>query len=713
MRTPRGLRVLSLLLAALCGSCARCDSRANNAAPHEAAVAATSRALREPETIRRDGNHLEAAASQYLREHGHDPVEWYPWGDEALALAAAEDKPIFLSIGYSACHYCHVMHDEVFAKDDVARLLNERFIAIKVDREERPDLDSTYMAALSRFTGSPGWPATLFLTAQKDPFFGATYVQHDRFLDIAARAATLWKDHEGGALSILPIKDELGDGILAKGTTLGVDELRSYATTATQEMDLLRGGLKGSAKFPMPPRLSFLLHATRKWDLPELGSALRVTLGAIAKGALRDPISYGFHRYTTDPAWSVPHYEIMLYDVAQLATLYFEAAVALSEPSYTDIGKETLAFLEDDMRVRGSGFAASFDADTDGEEGAAWRWSNRELADLLGADSVPIAALLGVGAAKVAPARWKSMAVVARETGRTESELGTLWQSARPRLHAARAKLLRRDDKIVASWNGLAIVAFCTGFTATGNTGYRDTAVAVGDALWSSHHDKRGTLTRTVSGTDAFAADYGDLAAGYLALFSATTDEKWLARADELLLEARALEATDGGFYEGRSELGKTIRTDDGVEPSGTAALLGALFRRQTVGAKDGLPAPQVRAFAKYGNTLRAVKLGAAAWLDVALLDAGPVYQVVIAGAPPDAAPLVNAFGRTLPPWASMLRVSGDGAAASLAASLPGLAGKTKGQGATRAFVCDRSVCLGPTSDPVIFREQLLRGWQR
>jgi len=655
-----------------------------------------------------------------LREHSHDPVDWFPWSDEALALAVKEDKPIFLSIGYSSCHFCHVMHDEVFVKDDVAQLLNERYIAIKVDREERPDIDTTYMAALTRFTASPGWPATLFLTPNRDPFFGATYVQHDRFVQVASAASVAWKENDGGAVNVLPIKDVLGDGLLARGSALGLDELAAMAKGATDDFDLARGGTKGNAKFPMAPRLSFLVHATRKWDLPELASALRVTLGAISKSALRDPISYGFHRYTTDPGWTTPHYEIMLYDVAQLATLYFEAAVALSEPSYTDIANETLEFLESDMRIKSSGFAASFDADTDGEEGAAWRWSNTELANVLGPDSVPIATLLGVGGAKIAPSRWKSIAAVAHETGKTEAELVTLWASARPRLKAARATVARRDDKVVASWNGLAIGAFCTGFTATGKTRYRDTAVAVGDALWASHHDPRNTLTRTATGNDAYAADYGELANAYLSLFTVTTDQKWLTRADELLQEARALEAPDGGFYEGRSDFARTIKADDGVEPSGTAAIMTALLRRHTLGAKQLGDAGAVasdpaidRAFQKFGNTLRAVKLVSSTWLDVALLSAGPAYEVVIAGEPSDAAPLYTAYGHTLPPWAMPVRVPGDGAPAALYAALPALEGKTKGKNPTRAFVCDRSICQAPTSDPAVLREQLLRGWQR
>ncbi|MEO8875142.1 MAG: DUF255 domain-containing protein, partial [Polyangiaceae bacterium] len=380
--------------------------------------------LRSPDQIRRDGNALAASASEYLREHGHDPVDWHAWNDETLALAKAENKPIFLSIGYSACHFCHVMHDEVFAKDDVAEALNARFIAIKVDREERPDIDATYIAALTRMSGSAGWPASLFLTPTLDPFFGATYVPHDRFLQLVSKAAEAYGQRDSGSLQTIAFADLVRDEAPQKGTALTADEIRAMAADIVSHMDPVRGGVKSGTKFPMTPRLRFLLHATRKWDLPELSAALRTTLDAMMNGALHDPISGGFHRYTTDPNWTTPHYEMMLYDNAQLASLYLEAAAAFDEPRYADVAKETLDFIASDLRVANGAFAASFDADTNGEEGAAWRWSAGEITKVVGApDDAIVSALLGVRNEKTAPSRRVSFADVAKSTKTSEKDV--------------------------------------------------------------------------------------------------------------------------------------------------------------------------------------------------------------------------------------------------------------------------------------------------
>jgi hypothetical protein len=271
----------------------------------------------------------------------------------------------------------------------------------------------------------------------------------------------------------------------------------------------------------------------------------------------------------------------------------------------------------------------------------------------------------------------------------------------------------RRDDKVVASWNGLAMRAFCMGFVATGEARYRDVAASAGDALWATHHEPKGALTRTAGGADAFAADYGDLASAYVLLFSITAEPRWLTRADALLAEARALEAPDGGFFEGRAELGRSVSLDDSVEPSGTAAILGALLRRDTLGPSDKARAPIGRALSKYGNTLRAYKLGASAWLDAALMDAGPSYEIVIAGSASDAALLAAVGAEAMPQWVTPLRVPGDGAPAALLTLLPSLEGKTRGTKSARAFVCDRTSCSAPTSEPAVLREAVLRGWKR
>jgi uncharacterized protein YyaL (SSP411 family) len=672
--------------------------------------AISAHVVREPDVVRKDGNGLVGSASEYLREHDHDPVDWQPWTPATLARAVAEDKPIFLSIGYSACHFCHVMHDEVFVKDDVARVLNERFIAIKVDREERPDIDATYIAALEHMNGSAGWPATLFLTPTLDPFFGATYVEHDRFLQLSTKAADLYQQRDAGDLSSIDIRKILSAPPPQRGTALSADDLHAIAEAATGHLDLIHGGAMGRTKFPMVPRLEFLLHATRKWDLSDLTNGLKITLDAMMNGALRDPISGGFHRYTTDPDWTTPHYEIMLYDDAQLASLYFEAAAAMNEPRYAEVARGVLDFLITDMTVKDGACAASFDADTNGEEGAAWRWSASEIKNVVGdADALLVAAILDVGDVKVAPARRKTFSEIATANHVTEKRVATAWERARPLLHAARAGVARRDDKVVAAWNGLAIEAFSSGFLATGEQRYLDAATATGDAVWNILH-KHG-LTRTRDGVDAFTIDYADVAAGYLRVFEATNDLKWLTRVDALLSESANLEASDGGFYDGRSELAKTIMLDDGPEPSPTAAMLRVLVRRDTLSGADKFRAPITRAFTKYGNALREQSIGSAAWLDAALLDSGPSYDMVIAGTPDDAAKLTASATHLFPSWSVAVRVPPQGADATWIAALPSLAAKIAVNGRARAFVCQKGMCQAPTTEPNKLRDQLLTGW--
>ncbi len=702
---------LLLALAVLAVSCTKSDARNRGDAGN------APRAGRAPEEVRVTGNGLAASSSQYLREHGHDPVDWQPWTDATIARAAAEDKPIFLSIGYSSCHWCHVMHDEVFAKDDVARVLNERFIAIKVDREERPDLDATYIAALTRIAGSAGWPASLFLTPGLDPFFGATYVKHDAFLDAAARSADAYAQREAGTVHTVSVHerpvDPSLDSRLTAGTAVRDEEIRGMAEDVVADMDLVRGGMKGAAKFPMAPRLAFLLHAVRKWELPALAAALRTTLDAMASGALRDPVSGAFHRYTTDPNWAVPHYEVMLYDLAQLAALYLEAASVLDDARYLVVAREALDFLIDDLRVPSGAFAASLDADTGGEEGAAWRWSANEVAAITGSDGPIAAALLGVSNAKIAPMRRVPVTQVAAKAGVSEAAVESAWTRARPLLRAARAKVARRDDKVVAAWNGLAVDALARGYLATRDPRYREAAVTAADAVWREQREGLKRLTRTPGGADAFAADYGDLCAGYLSLFEATSDARWLNRAESLVLEAAVLAAPEGGYQDGSGTLARAVALDDHVEPSGTAAMLRVLVRRGALRPTGDDRADVSRVLARYGNAMRARHVGAATWLDAALLHAGPVYQVVIAGDDKDAASLLAVHARALPPWSVLVRTPGDGASADLRATLPSLVDKTAGKARARAFVCDRTACKAPATTASALREELIDGWKR
>jgi hypothetical protein len=320
---------------------------ATTGACHRSTAAAPAPTTRSPAEVSRDGNHLLGSGSAYLQMHAHNPVDWYPWGPEALTRARAESKPVFLSIGYASCHWCHVMAEEVFEKDDVAALLNARYVAIKVDREERPDLDRTYLRAVEAMTGSAGWPATLFLTEALEPFFGATYLDHDRFLDIARRGADAYAGSRSDVKrQVETLRARLKrDDAPSTGSAVSAPELHALAAEVVDHVDLVSGGFEGHTKFPTPVRWRFVLDAARKYGDSRFVTALRTTLDAMASAGLRDPLGGGFHRYATEPTWRVPHFEKMLYDNAQLADLYLEAGVALRETRYIEIGRETLDFL--------------------------------------------------------------------------------------------------------------------------------------------------------------------------------------------------------------------------------------------------------------------------------------------------------------------------------------------------------------------------------
>jgi uncharacterized protein YyaL (SSP411 family) len=656
--------------------------------------------------VRRAGNHLVGSASAYLLAHAHDPVDWYPWSAEALDRAKRENKPVFLSIGYVACHWCHVMHDEVFSKDDVAALLNERFVSIKVDREERPDLDRTYIGALDTLTGSAGWPATLFLTPALEPFYGATYLPKERFVAAATRASDA---HRAGSEDVSRTTRDLMQALapppLERSSALLLEDIHAVATAATGAVDLARGGFKGTTKFPLPVRWTFLLHAVRKWGDDATARAVRSTLDAMAGGALRDPVSGGFHRYSTDPTWRTPHYEIMLYDDAQLADLYLEAGLAFGEPRYLDVAKETLDFLVRDMTTPAGTFAASFDADTAGVEGAAWMWSRSELVALLGpSDGAAVATLLDVGDG---PPR-------APRLGATPAAMERTWTEARPKLRAARAGKASRDDKLVTAWNGLAIAALARGAFAIGNAPWRLAALRAAEAVWRSSHEEPKHLLRTER-SDAALDDYACLADAFLSLFEIGAGAEWLDRAAILVDEARArYAAKDGAFYasDAPPPFPRVVPLEDGAEPSGNAVLLHVLVRLARLDPRRAEWGNAVAsAFSSYGDALRTRGIVMAGWLDAALLDAGPFYEVVVAG-PIEEGPLDRIVRDVGAPWLVSLRVPAEGASADLARRVPAAADKTSPNG-WRAFVCERGTCKLPTNDPAVLRRQLLGGWTR
>jgi uncharacterized protein YyaL (SSP411 family) len=670
----------------------------------------------------------------YLQQHAHNPVDWYPWSPDALARARAEDKPIFLSIGYSSCHWCHVMEVEVFERDDVAAFLNAHFVNIKVDREERPDLDEVYMSALLSMNGGGGWPMSLFLTPALKPFFGATYLPHDRFIAVAQKASERfatsraavetdaaqvqrWIEREAHATSEPPIDP---------------NDIHVIATSALGRIDMEWGGFRGGTKFPTPVRWELLLHAARKWGDPALVRALRVTLDAMSVGGIRDPIGGGFHRYSTDPRWEVPHFEKMLYDNAQLAALYLEAGLALGERRYVAVGTDTLDFLLREMQDVGGGFQASFDADSGGREGAYYVWTREELLRVAGPnDGAVVAGLLAVGSSgpfdgASAPNRRASVAEVAAKTGRSSADVEATWVATRPKLLDARAARPRPrlDSKIVTAWDALAIEALARGFEATGDVRYRDGALQGADWLWRVHRlpqDRGGGLARSSNAGQAGAPgvlqDYAFLARALVALFEVTNDATHLEHALTLVKEAdeRFRSPEQSGWYDaekGATPFERVVSLDDAVEPSGSAALLSTRVALGALTLQEELARSVDATLRAQSGALRAAGMESAGWLDAALLRSGPFYDVVIAGDDAAAVDRLERVRRAIAPaWTVSARVPAGGADETFARLVPAGRGKTAGSSTAKAYVCLESACKEPTADPAALRALLLEGW--
>ena len=680
------------------------------------------------------GNRLAAEQSLYLQQHAHNPVDWYPWGEEALQRARAEDKPIFLSIGYSSCHWCHVMENEVFERDDVAAFLNEHFIAIKVDREERPDLDAVYMQALQMMTGSGGWPLNVLLTSDLRPFFGATYVPAEQFLEAARALSEAYAgdrakvDEVGAELHKLVAGDPTPDGAAA---ALSPELPAQAAAGASLAFDEEWGGFGHRQKFPVPPRWRFLLHHYRLTGDAEVGRMLHLTLNRMGDGGIHDHVGGGFHRYTVERSWTVPHFEKMLYDNAQLASLYSEAAVVFKDANYGLIARGALDFMLDELADPAGGFYASFDADSDGEEGSFYVWTPAELRIAAGpAAGDALAALLGVTAegnfegASVLTRR-ASLIELEQRLGIGEDKLAGLLDKWRPALKEHRAQRVAPalDRKIVTAWNGLALEALALGHSVFGEERYREAAQRTADFLWESHRREDGGLWRAstagqVSG-EGILDDYALLALGLLALFEATGDAVQLKRA--LMLIDYAVEHfahPRAGFYltpaEHEAPLGRQVVIHDSVEPSGSAAMLLALQRAAAITGREDYRAKVTDALSTYADTLATDGLELAAWQDVALLELSPLYTVVIAGDGKSAATreLLTAAREQAAPYALVVHLPVAGASQELAALAPALADKRAADdGTPRAYVCRYGSCQAPTADPAEMLAQLGAGW--
>ena len=675
-------------------------------------------------------NRLIDETSPYLLQHAHNPVDWYPWGQEALARAKDEDKPILLSIGYSACHWCHVMERESFENPRIAAQMNADFVSIKVDREERPDLDGIYMQAVQAMTGSGGWPMTVFLTPDGTPFYGGTYFPpNDRggmpsFPRVLSAIAHAWKDRRTEVLQNgAQLRAQLQQTIVRPPSSVELDAaiLAAAARAIVAQHEPHNGGFGHAPKFPQPMALEFLL---RHWRRTNDEAALHVashTLEHMARGGIYDHLGGGFARYSTDEEWLVPHFEKMLYDNAQLARVYLLAYQATDNAFFKEIAEEVIEYVLRDMTDGGGGFYSAEDADSEGEEGKFYIWTPAEVEELLGAsDARLFCAFYDIktpgnfeGRASILHME-RTPLQVAGELGVSEAELLAALERGRRVLFEARSKRVRpaRDEKVLASWNGLMLRAVADAANVLSRKDFLSAAERNGAFLMSQMRGADGTLARSwKSGHGArlngYLEDYANVADGLLALYEATFDPRWLQTSIELAdtMLGKFADRANGGFFDtsDNHEVLITRPKDvfDNATPSGNSVAADVLLRlalltdrQEFREAAESVPRLLKDAMTRY-------PLGFARALNALDFLLDEPKEVAIVG--PAGTPETEALRQAVfEPFIPNKVVAGAGA------DIPLLQGRDRGGGQTLAYVCQHYVCKAPASDPAEVRRLLI-----
>ena len=689
-------------------------------------------------------NRLFLEASPYLRQHAHNPLNWHPWGDEAFALARTLGRPILLSIGYSTCHWCHVMEEESFDDEEIARYLNENYVVIKVDREVRPDLDAIYMSAVQLFLqGGGGWPMTVWLTPDGEPFSGATYLparDGDRgasvgFLTLARQLKAAYDEQPDQVAAVSAEVAERIRDLLAPGAGRdGLPTAQSLHATADyyrSGFDATHGGLGGQQKFPSSLSVRMLLrHHRRTGDVESLTMATR-TLEAMAAGGIRDQVGGGFHRYSTDPQWLVPHFEQMLYDNALLVPAYLEAYQVTGREDFADVARDILRYVERDMMAPDGAFYSATDADSlgpDGEraEGLFFTWTPEEIAAVLDAEQTRVVmAYFGVTPAGNFEGRTilhtpRSLSEVAAEFGVPVAALRQTIDAAREQLYAARARRPAplRDNKILTAWNGLMISALAQASLVLDDRVYAERGARAADYLLRTLRRDEGLLRAALDGAaqqTAYLDDYTFLIAGLLDLYEADGDLRWLdeARALDAVLARDYEDVSGGGFFRTAADqallLTREKPTYDAAEPSGNSVAVLNLLRLHELTTDDGYRVRAERAFEAFGAMLTD---SAPAVSEMLLavdyqLDRPKEIVLVVPRGRDDAAPFLHELrARFLPNRILAIVTEGDELERH-AQVVPLLDGKTVREGQTTAYVCENRICDLPTTDPAVFATQI------
>jgi hypothetical protein len=686
------------------------------------------------ERARGGSNRLARETSPYLLQHADNPVDWYPWGEEALAKAESEGKPIFLSIGYAACHWCHVMERESFEDDATAALMNEHFVSIKVDREERPDLDGIYMDAVQAMTGQGGWPMSAFLTPAGEPFYAGTYFPPEprhgmpAFRDVLRSIAEAWHDRRD---------DVLGQGArvaqaIARASNVAAHDAELDESLLDEAVASLRrgfderwGGSAGAPKFPQPMTIEFLLRRAVRGSLGAM-EMVTTTLDRMAEGGIYDHLGGGFARYSTDERWHVPHFEKMLYDNAQLLQLYTRAWLVTRDDRHRTTAVETAEYLLREMQHPKGGFFSSQDADSEGVEGRFFTWSWDELTTLVGVNAAralgaaPEGNWLGEDGPTNVLWRPRPIADIAEEAGADPAELAAQVDDARRVLFEARASRPRpsTDDKVLAAWNGLAIAALSEAGRAFDEPSYSTAAVRAATFVLEHLRDRSGRLLRSwrdgEPGVLGYSDDYALMASACLTLYESTFDLAWFEHALALIDDLRRLFAdrTSGGYFQTGSDAAALLvrpkELSDNATPSGNSAAADALLRLAAFTGDGDLRTDAVSALRLVGGMLaRAPSAFGTALCAVDRL-AGPHREVAIVGDPGaiDTGLLVaETTSRRFLPNIVLAVAGADDADARRA--IPLLRDRPAVGGAATAYVCEGFTCRLPVTDPAALGSQL------
>jgi len=685
-------------------------------------------------------NRLILESSPYLQQHAHNPVDWYPWCDEAFDRARRENRPVLLSVGYSTCHWCHVMEEESFEDEEIARYLNEHYVAIKVDREQRPDIDGIYMAAVQQLIGGGGWPMTVWLTPDRLPFYGGTYFPpHDGergvrfgFRTVLDRLQAIFHEQparaaEAGADLARQIRQTF---VGAPGTVVpGPLALARAYVHFQQTFDAANGGFGSAPKFPRSVELEFLLRYHRRTGARQALEMAERTLGALVAGGVYDHVGGGFHRYATDAQWRVPHFEKMLYDNALLVVAYLEAYQVTQRPEFAQVARETLAYIEREMTAPEGGFYSATDADSEGVEGKFFLWTPAEIGAALAGEEQRRLVTAYYGVTEAGNFEGKNVLYAARPLSEVAAEIGldparaeTVLEEARAQLYQFRQRRVppHTDRKILPAWNGLMISAFARAALVLGEPAYASRAGGAADfievELTDGERLRRSYVDGQVSG-DGFLDDYAFLIAGLLDLYEATFEPRWLQRALALqrVLDARFWDGGAGGYFltahDAEALLAREKPAYDGVEPSGNSVALLNLLRLSEFTSDDRYRQRAEHGLKAFQRVLAANPASVPRML-AALDFRSDVPKEIVIVTPNASAPaeeFLAVLRRTFLPNRVLAVVSEGDALRELAATVRLVTGKIAQGGRATAYVCERQVCDLPTTDPDVFARQLTR----